>query len=251
MDEGFAQGKYLLETEDVAEYLGVKQTTVWRWCREGILPCMKIGKEWRIRREALEEFLKRSERPGTLVGQLRSFLRVPDNVLGIAQDLDMLHRLDSAFLQVGEAQAGLLVKFYDEDGESPDELRADLERDGLKVGRLEEEGCLRFLAENDPPNARVETLRQILDEDNDGERPVWVSFNWVKEVELEEALRQQEKLTELVEGRRLVVKTAALEGVLDEWPMPGRRQAQAVHSGVIWISEFGLALSRVAPLPPD
>ena len=84
MDEGFARGKHLLEVADVAEYLGVEQTTVQRWCREGSLPGMKIGKEWRIRREALERFLERSERSESLVGRLRSFLEVPDNVLAIA-----------------------------------------------------------------------------------------------------------------------------------------------------------------------
>jgi excisionase family DNA binding protein len=250
VDEGFAQGKHLLETEDVAEYLGVKQTTVWRWCREGSLPCLKIGKEWRIRREALEGFLKRSEHPTTLVGQLRSFLEVPDNILGIAQDLDGLHRLDSAFLQVGEAQGGLLVKFYDKEGESLDGLCADLERGGLEVGRLEEEGCLRILTESNPPPGRVDVLRRIVSEEDRG-RTVWVSFDWVKEVDLEEALRQQQELNELVEDSRLVVKTAVLEQELDEWPTAGQRQAQTVHSGTVWISESGLALSRITPLPPE
>ena len=73
---------------------------------------MKIGKHWRIRREALEDFLRESERPRTLVAQLDSFLRVPDSVLGIAQNVEILHRLDAAFFRVGEARGGLLVKFY-------------------------------------------------------------------------------------------------------------------------------------------
>src|SRR5215207_9199736 len=104
--------KDLLGAEDVAELMGVKETTVWRWCREGNLPCLKVGKHWRVRREALEDFLRRSERSATLVGQLRSFLQVPDNVLAIAQNIDILHRLDAAFFRVGEARDGLLVKFY-------------------------------------------------------------------------------------------------------------------------------------------
>lgn len=251
VDESFAQGKHLLDAEDVAEYLGVQQTTIWRWCREGSLPCMKIGREWRIRREALDEFLKQHERPVTLVGRLRSFLEVPDNIIGIAQDHELLRRLDSAFFRIGEAQIGLLVKFYDEEAESPDELRADLERDGLEVGRLEEEGRFRFFAESRPPTGRVDALRGIVEEEADGGRSVWASFNWAEDLDLEEALRQQEDLADLVEDSQLVVKTAVLEWMLDEWPTAGQRQAYTVHSGTIWISENGLALSRVTPLPPE
>src|SRR3712207_9583504 len=96
--------KQLLGAEDVAALVGVKETTVWRWCREGHLPCLKVGKHWRVRRETFEEFLRRSERSTTLVGQLSSFLQVPDSILAIAQNLDILHRLDAAFFLVGEAQ---------------------------------------------------------------------------------------------------------------------------------------------------
>jgi excisionase family DNA binding protein len=141
MDEGFARGKHLLDVEDVAGYLGVEQTTVQRWCREGSMPAMKIGKEWRIRRDALDQFLRRSERPVTLVGQLRSFLEVPDNVIGIAENQCLLRRLDSAFFRVGEAQAGLLVKFHDEEMESESGVRADLEDDGLEVGVCKRRGA--------------------------------------------------------------------------------------------------------------
>src|SRR3954462_2938923 len=90
----------LLAATDVAKLVGVKETTVYRWCKEGKLPCLKVGKHWRVRREALEDFLKRSERPRTLVGQLDSFLRVPDNVLATVQNIDILHRLDAAFFRV-------------------------------------------------------------------------------------------------------------------------------------------------------
>ena len=51
----------LLSAEEIAEYLGVGKVTVYRWCREGTLPCLKIGKHWRIRREELEDFLKKAE----------------------------------------------------------------------------------------------------------------------------------------------------------------------------------------------
>src|ERR687886_19784 len=143
----------LLSAEDVAQQLGVKESTVWRWCREGTLPCLKVGKHWRVRREALEDFLRRSERSSTLVGQLSSFLQVPDNVLAIAQNLELLHRLDAAFFRVGEARGGMLVKFYGGEEHSEDELRAEFEQNGLDVGRLEREGRLLMRPEKDPLGA--------------------------------------------------------------------------------------------------
>src|ERR671916_3447629 len=102
----------LLAAADAAELIGVKESTLYRWCSEGKLPCLKTGNLWRIRRGVLEDFLKERGRPGTLVGQLDSFLRVPDSVLAIAQNIGILHRLDAAFFRVGEARGGLLIKFY-------------------------------------------------------------------------------------------------------------------------------------------
>ncbi len=50
-----------MSTEEVAEYFGVKTTTVYHWCKEGRIPCLKIGKHWRERREELADFLKEDE----------------------------------------------------------------------------------------------------------------------------------------------------------------------------------------------
>jgi excisionase family DNA binding protein len=250
MYQGLPQGKDLLDTEDVAGYLGVGQVTVWRWCRDGSLPCLKIGREWRIRREALERFLERSERSETLVGRLRSFLEVPDNLLAIAQDREMMHRLDTAFFRVGEAQGGRLIKYVGgESWDTLDEARADLKHHGLEVGRLEEEGRFRFTSEPDPQGGRSEELRRLLSEEADGGRSVWVSFNWADQIGLKAALKQQEALREVGEEGELVLKTAVLEEVVDEWPGKMLRRAQILHSGTIWLSESGLALSRVTPPP--
>ena len=72
-------GKDLLGAEEVASYLGLNPVTVYRWCRQGRLSCLRVGRYWRIRREALDEFLRQSEHPTTLLGHLQSFLRMPDN----------------------------------------------------------------------------------------------------------------------------------------------------------------------------
>ncbi len=68
-------------------------------------------------------------------------------------------------------------------------------------------------------------------------------------MDLEDAFGQQERLSDFVEDTQLVVKTAVLEEVLDQWPGADLRRAQVLHSGTIWLSELGLALSRVTPPP--
>lgn len=239
----------LLGVEEVAGYLGIAEGTVWRWCREGRLPCMKIGRVWRVRREALEEFMRQSESSSTLVGRLRAFLESPDNVLAVAQNRELLHRLDAAFFRVGEARGGLLVKFAGgEPGMSQEEARATLERHGLAAARLEAEGRLRLDAGQGPTDEREGALRGLLDEEGGG-RAVWVSFNWTEGVGLETALAQQEALSRFVEDRPLVVKTAVLEEVADRWSPGTRRRADASHSGTIWLTETDLAFGRVSAMP--
>ena len=44
----------MLTPQEVADYLKVPLQTVWRWCRQGTLPAVKIGKYWRVPREALD-----------------------------------------------------------------------------------------------------------------------------------------------------------------------------------------------------
>jgi excisionase family DNA binding protein len=239
----------LLGAEDVAEMVGVKETTIYRWCKEGKLPCLKVGKHWRIRREALEDFLKRSERPRTLVGQLDSFLREPDNVLAIVQNTDALHRLDAAFFRVGESRDGLLVKFYAGEEHSEGELLADLQRNGLEASRLQRERRFFMRPEEEPlGGTRGEQLGRLIEEAGAG-RTVWASFNWVRPVDLNTALEQQKQLTELVDARNLVVKTAALEEAIDDWPASQLRRVQSAHSAIILASEEQLSMSRATPMP--
>ena len=243
----------LLAAADVAELIGVEESTVYRWCGEGKLPCLKIGDHWRIRRGVLEDFLEESGRPRTLVGQLDSFLRVPDSVLVIAQDIAILHRLDAAFFRVGEARGGLLVKFYAGEEHSEEELISDFEHNGLQAERLKRQGRLLMRAEEEPlSGSRWRQLWQLIEEKGGVEgRTVWASFDWVKPVELEMALEQQQRLTELVDARHLVVKTAAIEEAIEEWPASALRRVQSSHSGIILASESGLSMSRATPMPPS
>jgi excisionase family DNA binding protein len=247
--KGASRETELLAATDVAGMIGVKETTVYRWCKEGKLPCLKVGKHWRIRREALEDFLNRSERPRTLVGQLDSFLRVPDYVLAIVQNVDILHRLDAAFFRVGAARDGLLIKFYAGEEQSEGELVSDLQQNGLEVGRLQRERRFFMRPEVEPlGGTRGEQLGRLIEEAGEG-RTVWASFDWVRPVDLETALEQQEGLTALLDASQLVVKTAAIEEAIDDWTPSQLRRMQSAHSAIILASEEGLSLSRATPMP--
>src|SRR5215204_5805947 len=243
----------LLAAAEVAELIGIKETTVYRWCSEGKLPCLKLGNDWRIRRGVLEDFLKERERPRTLLGLLDSFLRVPDSVLAIAQNIDILHRLDAAFFRVGEARGGLLVKFYAGEEYSEEELLLDFEQNGLEAGRLKRQGRLLMRAEEEPlSGSRWRQLWQLIEEKGGVEgRTVWASFDWVKPLELETALEQQRQLSELVDASRLVVKTAAIEEAIEEWRASQLRRVQSMHSAMILASEEQLLLAHATPMPPS
>jgi excisionase family DNA binding protein len=242
----------LLGAEEVAGLVGVKETTVYKWCKQGKLPCLKVGKRWRVRRGDLEDFLKRSQHQVTLAGQLDSFLQVPDSVLAIAQNIDILHRIDAAFFRVGESRGGLLVKFHGGEDNPEEYLLASFEQNGLEASRLKREGRLLMREEEGPlGDRRGNALARLLEEEGEKGRTVWASFNWVRQVDLQTAFEQQERLTELVDTRQLVVKTAALEETIDEWPSSMLRRVQSSHSAIILASEGGLSLSRATPMPPS
>ena len=63
--------EHLLTTEDVAAWLKLSRVTVWRKVREGEIPALKPGKNYRFRRQDIEAYLARyAVRPETK--------RVPD-----------------------------------------------------------------------------------------------------------------------------------------------------------------------------
>ena len=146
----------------------------------------------------------------------------------------------------------MLIKFYSGETESADELRAEFKRNELDVERLEDEGSFRFIVEHDPLITRSDALERLMAEkEATSGLAVWASFDWVKQVDLDVALKQQEELAKFIDARQLVVKTAVLERVMDNWPPATQRQLQTRYSGTMWLSEAGLALSRFTPLQPS
>lgn len=51
----------LLNSEEVVELLRITNTTLYTLINKQGLPAFKVGREWRFRREALEEWLQRKE----------------------------------------------------------------------------------------------------------------------------------------------------------------------------------------------
>ena len=51
----------ILDTDEVAKLLKVHPRTVKRLASEGILPGFKVGSQWRFRREAINEYIRRQE----------------------------------------------------------------------------------------------------------------------------------------------------------------------------------------------
>jgi excisionase family DNA binding protein len=58
--EGAMKQDVLMTVKEVARYLHVVQLTVYRMIDRGDLPAVKVGSRWRIRRQDLEDYLKRS-----------------------------------------------------------------------------------------------------------------------------------------------------------------------------------------------
>ncbi len=53
MAEARDADREVLDVEAVARYLGVAPMSVYRCRREGRLPCVKLGRVWRVRRAAV------------------------------------------------------------------------------------------------------------------------------------------------------------------------------------------------------
>jgi len=50
----------ILTVREVADYLKLSRTTVWRWCNRGRLPAFKVGRGWRIHREEVEKIVRQN-----------------------------------------------------------------------------------------------------------------------------------------------------------------------------------------------
>jgi excisionase family DNA binding protein len=53
----------MMTVKELADYLRVHPTTVYRLLRQGELPGLRIGSDWRFSRETIDQWIARSARP--------------------------------------------------------------------------------------------------------------------------------------------------------------------------------------------
>ena len=60
----------LMNTGEVAKYLRVSRSLIYRMAREGQIPALKVGRKWLFRKETIEQWL--SQREDSLLTEQRS-----------------------------------------------------------------------------------------------------------------------------------------------------------------------------------
>ena len=48
----------IMTIAEVSEYLGLHELTVRRLAREGAIPALKLGRQWRVKRDLLETWIE-------------------------------------------------------------------------------------------------------------------------------------------------------------------------------------------------
>jgi excisionase family DNA binding protein len=48
----------ILTIEELALYLKIPKSTLYKLVREGAVPCQKLGKHWRFHKDAIDEWMK-------------------------------------------------------------------------------------------------------------------------------------------------------------------------------------------------
>jgi len=64
------EADWVMTIPEVAAYLRVGETTIYRLARRGDLPAAKIGGQWRFSRRVIERFLAKRHKAGTTAAVL-------------------------------------------------------------------------------------------------------------------------------------------------------------------------------------
>ena len=60
------RGPSIMTLAEVAKYLRVHKSTIYRMAREGAIPSSKVANQWRFRKARIDEWLMEQEQEGPL-----------------------------------------------------------------------------------------------------------------------------------------------------------------------------------------
>ncbi|TYP58549.1 MEDS domain-containing protein [Thermosediminibacter litoriperuensis] len=134
----------LLTVEEVAKILRTTTNTIYRWLRAGKLPGIKLGKEWRIRKETLAS--KLNETNSTSIKGQRFLDKIgphSDHVLAVTRKTHDLYNLEAEFFKKGLSRGYRLFKgcWW----QKPDDARRELSIRGLPIEELEAKNALTIV----------------------------------------------------------------------------------------------------------
>ncbi|HAI21723.1 MAG TPA: hypothetical protein DCM14_07515 [Clostridiales bacterium UBA8153] len=128
--------KQLLTIDEAAEYLRVTPATIYRWCRAGRLPALKIGKQWRVSASDLRDWLEQQKDQEP---EVVAFGRTPEHVLGLVSSPDQAPRFVLHFLRRARLAGARLVYAS---LQSSREFLGQAKAAGIDTSTLESQGHL-------------------------------------------------------------------------------------------------------------
>jgi excisionase family DNA binding protein len=52
----------ILTIEELAEYLKIPRSTLYKICQEGKIPAQKVGRHWRFHKEAIDDWIREGKK---------------------------------------------------------------------------------------------------------------------------------------------------------------------------------------------
>jgi len=129
-----------LKIQEVAQILRTHTNTIYKMCRQGKLPCVKIGKEWRIDRVKFAEFMERGteqEIEDPFLGVVSDALK-GGHVLGVFTEQDKIAEFELEFFKAAPKDGWRLLKACW--WQHPDDVRQYLAKGGFPVEEMEASG---------------------------------------------------------------------------------------------------------------
>ena len=129
-----------LTIQEVAQILKTHTNTVYKMCREGSLPCVKIGKEWRIDRAKFAKFMESGTKQkieDPLLGFVSDALK-GGHVLGVFTEQDNIAEFELEFFKAApkDGQRFLKACWW----QHPDDVRQYLAKGDFPVEETEASG---------------------------------------------------------------------------------------------------------------